>query len=126
MDPMRLSNLAITPVVVLALSFAPAMGGAQRGRGGPTAPADSTVPADLRSLLAPRRSEMRLVIQRYANDHTLLGGNYAAAQPGQGGRGGGGAGGGGRSRGGTDSTGAAARPDSAAGGSGRGGGRGGR
>src|SRR6185436_13191941 len=82
---------------------------------------------NLRSLLAARRSEMRLVIQRYSNDHTLLRGNYAGAQPGQGGGGrGGGGGGGGRGRGGADSTGTTTGGDSTAAVAGRGAGRGGR
>jgi enterochelin esterase family protein len=42
----------------------------------PAAPADTRVPADLRPLLAPRQSEMRLVVQRYTLDRTLLAGNY--------------------------------------------------
>src|SRR6185503_14604440 len=75
---------------------------------------------NLRAMLAPKRSEMRLVIQHYSNDRTLLAGNYAAAQAPQG-RGGGG-GGGGRGRGGADSV---ANNDSSATGRGGRGGRGG-
>src|SRR5262247_4096351 len=112
------SRSIVAPLFLGSLTIAPAVH-AQRGRGGPVSPADSTVPANLRSLLAPKRSEMRLVIQRYANDHTLLAGNYAGGQPAQGG--GGRAGGGGRGgRGGADSTSATDSP------SGRAGGRGGR
>ena len=55
---------------------------------GPAGVRDS-VPADLRSLLAPHRSEMRLVTLRYSQDRTLLLGNYPGAAGGRGGRGGG-------------------------------------
>lgn len=48
--------------------------------------ADSTVPADLKPLLAPRRSELRLVVIRYNADRNLLSGNYAGLT--SGGRGG--------------------------------------
>src|SRR5262249_43556109 len=37
------------------------------------------VPSDLKPLLLPRRSEMRLVVARYNQDRTLLGGNYVTA-----------------------------------------------
>lgn len=57
-----------------------------------TPAAPSGVPADLRALLAPARSEMRLVNLRYTTDRTLLSGNYAG--PVATGRGGGGGGGG--------------------------------
>jgi hypothetical protein len=80
---------------LLALTAASALPLAQ-GRGGqPPQAAPDTVPSDLRPLLAPRRSEMRLVTQRYTLDRAALEGNYAGA-PG-GGRGGGR---GGRGRGG--------------------------
>ena len=50
---------------------------------------DLAVPSDLKSLLAPRHSEMRLVVQRYTMDRNLLNGNYAGAARGRGrGRGG--------------------------------------
>jgi hypothetical protein len=109
MDPMcvrvRLSLAALFLVLPLTTTAL-----AQRGgRGG--APVDSTVPSNLRALLAPKRSEMRLVIQHYANDRTLLAGNYAAAQPTQGR--------GGRGRGGVDSV--ATNDSSTAGRGGRGG-----
>jgi uncharacterized protein (DUF885 family) len=38
---------------------------------------DDSVPKDLRPLLAPHHSEMRLVVTRYTADRTLLAGNYA-------------------------------------------------
>jgi hypothetical protein len=101
----------VSSLFLLSISVAPTTT-AQRGRGGPANPADSTVPANLRSLLAPKRSEMRLVIQRYANDHTLLAGNYAAGQPTQGG------GRGGRGRAGADSTTGPAQTGAASGGRG--------
>jgi Bacterial protein of unknown function (DUF885) len=46
-------------------------------RGQASPPVRDTVPADLRPLLAPHRSEMRLVSLRYNADRSLLGGNYA-------------------------------------------------
>jgi hypothetical protein len=49
----------------------------------------SGVPANLRPLLTPKQSEMRLVVQRYRLDRQLLSGNYAGAIQGRGGRGGG-------------------------------------
>ena len=84
---------------------------AAQGRGN-AAPADLTVPTNLRPLLAPKRSEMRLVTVRYNADRNLLITNYAGS--GGGGRAGGGGGGrGGRGAGGGrggDST-AAPLPD---------------
>ena len=53
-------------------------------------PLDQSVPADLRPLLTPRQSEMRLVTQRYNADRATLNGNYDRG--GAGGRGGRGAG----------------------------------
>jgi hypothetical protein len=47
--------------------------------------ADETVPSDLRSLLAPRRSELRMVRQFYTADRNTLSGNYLGG--GSGGRG---------------------------------------
>lgn len=44
-----------------------------------------TVPSDLRQLLTPRRSEMRLVSLRYTLDRATLEGNYAGAPGGPGG-----------------------------------------
>src|SRR5262249_23707768 len=49
---------------------------------------DDSVPKDLRPLLTPRQSEMRLVVTRYQDDRNMLTGNYAGVLPG--GRGGGG------------------------------------
>jgi hypothetical protein len=60
----------------------------------PTAPADQPgrqagadegVPADLRPLLQPRQSELRLVVQYYNADRTTLSGNYQGASEGRGG-----------------------------------------
>ena len=50
-------------------------------------PVDQSVPADLRSLLTPRQSEMRLVTQHYNADRATLNGNYDRG--GSAGRGGG-------------------------------------
>jgi hypothetical protein len=49
-------------------------------RGG-SDPVDQAAPADLKPLLAPRRSEMHLVSVRYAADRALLLGNYAGGMP---------------------------------------------
>ena len=87
------SRLITVPCIALCLSLAPIALHAQRGRGGSAPAADTTVPSNLRALLAPKHSEMRLVIQRYTDDHALLTGNYAGAQPFRGGRGRGGRGG---------------------------------
>jgi len=59
---------------------------------GAQAPADeTTVPADLRPLLASTESELRLVSLRYSTDRSTLNGNYDGGRaPGRGGRGGGG------------------------------------
>ncbi len=53
-------------------------------------PEDSSVPKDLRPLLTPRYSEVRLVVTRYQADRNMLMGNFAGATPGArgGGRGG--------------------------------------
>jgi len=44
-----------------------------------TAPAETAVPADLRPLVVPRQSEMRLVTSRYTLDRATLAGNYLGA-----------------------------------------------
>jgi Bacterial protein of unknown function (DUF885) len=80
--------LAIALLVVVLL--APL--GAQNAGVSSQAPADESVPADLRALVAPAQSEMRLVTQRYSADRVLLAGNYQGG--GDAGRGGGGRGGG--------------------------------
>lgn len=54
------------------------------------APADQRVPSDLRPLLRPPQSEMRLIVQRYTLDRATLSGNYDGG--GRGGRGAGDAG----------------------------------
>ncbi len=51
------------------------------------------VPSDLRPLLAPPQSEMRLVVQRYTADRNTLNGNYLSGGGRQGGQGRGGRGG---------------------------------
>ncbi|HEX3928641.1 MAG TPA: DUF885 family protein [Gemmatimonadales bacterium] len=74
--------------IALSLSPAPAQG---RGDAAPgSAAAADVVPSDLRPLLAPHHSEMRLVVTRYTADRALLAGNYAGPS-GRGGRGRGGA-----------------------------------
>lgn len=55
-----------------------------QGRGDAPPAGAETVPNDLRALLAPRRSEMRLVTLRYTADRSLLSGNYAGAAGGRG------------------------------------------
>jgi uncharacterized protein (DUF885 family) len=46
-----------------------------------TAPTPAPVPADLRPLLAPKQSEVKLIIQRYEADRDLLGRFYHAVTP---------------------------------------------
>ena len=55
--------------------------------------ADQAVPKNLRPLLQPRQSEMRLVTARYTLDRATISGNYFGAGRGGGGRGAGGPGG---------------------------------
>jgi hypothetical protein len=55
--------------------------------------APDQVPSDLRPLLVPAPSELRLVVQRYTLDRNTLSGNYLAGGGRGGGRGGGGRGG---------------------------------
>src|SRR5687768_2048945 len=77
---------AVAVAVVGAVGVASGGVAQAQGRPGPAAqPVDRTVPSDLRPLLTPRRSEMRLVVTRYQADRTLLGGNYAGAAATQGG-----------------------------------------
>jgi uncharacterized protein (DUF885 family) len=65
-------------VIVIAVAYIGLGQGAQ----------DQSVPADMRPLLTPRHSEMRLVATRYQADRNMLAGNYAGAAPGgRGGRG---------------------------------------
>lgn len=75
-------------VGVLCLGFAVTWPSAQ-GRGGAPAAAlqtpSDTVPADLRPLLTPRHSEMRLVTLRYTLDRSTLEANYFGAPGGAGG-----------------------------------------
>jgi hypothetical protein len=68
--------------ILLATLVAAALGGTAASQQNQAA-----VPKDLRPLLAPRRSEMRLVTTRYTADRTLLASNFAGAAGG-GGRGG--------------------------------------
>ena len=50
------------------------------GQARPQVPADDGVPSDLRPLLQPRRSELRLIVQHYNADRLTLSGNYQGAQ----------------------------------------------
>ena len=70
---------------VLALPLAAAPDAVQQP---PAAQTAIDVPANLRPLLIPAPSEMRLVVQRYTLDRNTLAGNYLAGA-GRGGRGGG-------------------------------------
>jgi len=71
----------------LALASVTARPAHAQGRGAQGPPVDQSVPNDLRSLLTPRRSELRLVVMRYAADRAMLAGNYAGAEPRRGPRG---------------------------------------
>jgi Bacterial protein of unknown function (DUF885) len=85
----RLLNAGLFVGVCLA-----ALNGERAGTAAqPTQPtaADQSVPANLRELLLPPQSEMRLVAQRYVADRNTLSGNYQGGEGG--GRGGGGRGG---------------------------------
>src|SRR5262245_25144997 len=62
---------------------------------------DESVPKDLRPLLAPHHSELRLIVTRYNADRVMLAGNYAGSNT---------AGGGGGGRGGRGGRGADAGP----------------
>ena len=78
----RLTLVLCCSAAVLATTSSPA-----RGQSAPAV--RDSVPADLRPLLAPHHSELRLVIQRYQLDRNLLANNYAGAPTGgRGGRGG--------------------------------------
>jgi hypothetical protein len=79
----------VTALVIAASVGLAAPLAAQGGRGGgPATPVDLTVPSALRPLLAPHRSEMRLVAVRYTADRQLLTTNYAGTGGNRGGRGG--------------------------------------
>ena len=88
------SAFAVLLVVGLSGQGAPAPG-ATRAQ---TAQPDLAVPKDLKPLLLPRQSEMRLVTTRYTLDRATLSGNYLGGGRGGGaaGRADGGAGGGAR------------------------------
>src|SRR5579862_6327852 len=101
---MRMSLRAAAACATFGLLVAASPASAQGGRGVPPdsgqAFVEVPVPTDLKPLLAPRHSEMRLVIARYAADRALISANYAGAAGGRGGGGAPGAGGRGRGRGG--------------------------
>ena len=74
-------------VLLAALSVAPVW---SQQAGQPAEPADHAVPADLRPLLAPPQSELRLVTLLYSTDRTTLTGNFDTGRAtGRGGAGGG-------------------------------------
>ena len=72
---LMIAAIVITATVVMAF--------------GQTATPDAGVPKDLRPLLTPRHSEMKLVVTRYSEDRNLLASNYAGITNtgGRGGRG---------------------------------------
>jgi hypothetical protein len=72
---MRIRSAFFTPAVALLLLFLSLAPSAQ----------DRGVPTDLTPLLAPKQSEMRLVVQRYNLDRTTLSGNYANGSAARGG-----------------------------------------
>ena len=84
----------LKPALAIGLLVVPLLAplAAQNAGMSPQAPPDESVPSDLRPLVAPAQSEMRLVTQRYTADRLLLAGNYQGG--GDGGRGGAGRGGG--------------------------------
>lgn len=78
-----LSPLACLPLVCLLLAGAVESRLEAQGPPPPPAAADLAPPKDLRPLLQPRQSELRLVAARYALDRGTLSGNYqGGTQPG--------------------------------------------
>ena len=76
-------GLVCLPLVSLIAQQRPAQPSSQTRR---QAPADQGVPSDLRPLLQPRRSELRLVVQHYNADRLTLSGNHqGGASEGRGG-----------------------------------------
>src|SRR5512145_1425046 len=92
-----LLRMGCAGVLLMASAAAPVSTGAwseARANQEALAPANDTVPSDLRPLLAQPQSEMRLVAQRYNADRNTLNGNYDGGRGfgrgggrGQGGRG---------------------------------------
>ncbi len=83
----------VAGVATMAWVAVPQAAGQAAQASAPTATAatQDDVPTDLRALLAPALSEMRLVTQRYTQDRATLNGNYlpgGGRQGGGGGRGG--------------------------------------
>lgn len=81
--PLRISS----SIALLTLSVLIVTPLAAQGRG-QSAAAPATVPSDLKPLLLPHRSEVRLVMVRYIQDRAQLAGNYAGQAGGRGGPGG--------------------------------------
>jgi hypothetical protein len=88
----RTSRLAAVLWLTMPLALVAGSGPVALRAGSAQAASAQAVPSDLRPLLVPPQSEMRLVVQRYTADRATLGGNYAGAGRG-GGRGGRGTGG---------------------------------
>jgi hypothetical protein len=84
-----MSHRLIRRVLILALSFG-VLAASLSGQAplAPGAAADQTPPKDLRPLLSPRQSEMRLVTARYTLDRATLAGNYLGGMRIRGARGG--------------------------------------
>jgi uncharacterized protein (DUF885 family) len=84
-----MSHRLIRRVLTLALSFG-VLAASLHGQAplAPATTADQTPPKDLRPLLSPRQSEMRLVTARYTLDRATLNGNYLGGGRSRSGRGG--------------------------------------
>ena len=65
----------LKPALAIGLLVVPLLAplAAQNAGMSPQAPPDESVPSDLRPLVAPAQSEMRLVTQRYAAEWLLCG-----------------------------------------------------
>ena len=84
---MRRRGMVLLSACVLAASVA-VVASSRQVPAPPASAANQGAPKDLRPLLAPRQSEMRLVALRYTLDRGTLSGNYLGAVRGAGGRGG--------------------------------------
>ena len=73
---------AVIPAAVLIMQLSPVSALTAQG----DSPLKGTVPLDLRQLLTPVQSEMRLVTQRYTADRVTLNGNYIVSAGGRGGQ----------------------------------------
>ena len=84
----RWHSLAAFAVLVCLLAAGWVGSGAAAQEASPAAPLDRAAPKDLRPLLQPRQSEMRLVVARYTLDRATLNGNYQGGMQRGSGRGG--------------------------------------